>query len=162
VSNAEEEISQIEASFPPFIAITDEDRLSIAGRFRTGEATALESVLDVADAAPSSFSVLADKDGGKDPKVFETAFLRDGLRRSALLDKLATDLEALARDVRDTQLVLGSRVRDVVLAAYEIAKPLAKHDDVIRAKLAPTLNFYGAPARQGAKTRAQKRAAQKT
>ena len=77
--------------------------------------------------------------------------------RAAALDKLATELESLARDVRDSQLALGGTARRAVLAAYEIAKPLAKHDDAIRTKLAGALDFYSAPARQGAKTRAQKR-----
>jgi hypothetical protein len=141
----------------PFTALTDDERRS-AARFRRGEEAALKSVLDVADHSPSPFAVLADKDGGQDPKTFETDHLRDTLRRASVLDALATDLEELAREVRDTQLALGGKARSVVLAAYEIAKVLAKHDEIIRAKLAPTIDFYASPARLGAKTRAQRRA----
>src|SRR5262245_10672911 len=141
----------------PCTSMTDDERRS-AARFRHGEAKILKCVLDVADHAPAPFAVLADKDGGEDPKTFETDHLRDTLHRAAILDALATDLEDLARDVRDTQLALGRRARGVVLAAYEIAKVLAKHDEVIRTKLAPAIDFYASPARQGAKTRARRRA----
>ena len=151
-------LDAIEALLPGLVALTDDERRTSEGRFRTGEPAALAAVLDVADAYPGSFTVLADKDGGKDPKTFETDFLRDALVRTVALDKLATDLEALARDVRDTQLRIGGATRRTMLAAYEIAKPLAKHDDAVRTKLAVALDFYSAPARQGAKTRAEKKA----
>jgi hypothetical protein len=45
-----------------------------------------------------------------------------------------------------------------VLAAYDLAKPIAKHDSAVQTKLAPALNFYAQPARQAAKTRAAKKA----
>jgi hypothetical protein len=161
VEKANALIDQIEAGLPGLVTLTDEERRTGDGGLRTGEAKALGAVLNVAEAYPASFAVLADHDGGVDPGAFETPLLRDQLERSAALDELATALELLARNVRDTQLVFGGRVRSVLLAAYEIAKPLAKHDDKARSKLAPALNFYAAPARRAAKTRAQKREADK-
>jgi hypothetical protein len=154
-------LDQMEAILPGLVTLTDEERRAGDGRLRAGEADALGCVLKVAEAYPSSFAVLADHDGGVDPATFETALLRDRLARAAAFDELATALEALASNVRDTQVVLGGRVRSVLLAAYEIAKPLAKHDDKARSMLAPIINFYGAPARRAAKTRAQKREADK-
>jgi hypothetical protein len=158
VQKAIEHLDAIEALFPSLVALTDEERRASDGRFRQGEAKVLQAVLDVADHTPGAFQVLADKDGGKDPKKFETDVLRDALLRSETLDTLANELETLARDVRDTQLALAGRARRIVLAAYEIAKPLAKHDAVVRTKLAGTIDFYSAPARLAAKTRAQRKA----
>jgi len=150
-------VDAIESALPPLIALTDNERRTTDGRLRQGEAKALAAVVDVADSMPTAFTVLADKDGGVDPKRFETDRLRDALARADALDELATSLEELARDVRDSQLALGGDARSVILAAYEIAKPIAKHDDGVRAKLAPALNYYSAPARQAARTRAERR-----
>lgn len=69
------------------------------------------------------------------------------------MDGLATAFEELARDVGDTQLVLGGDVCRVLLAAYEIAK----HDAAVRSALAPATNFYATPARLAAKTRAERK-----
>jgi hypothetical protein len=142
---------------PGLMTLTLEERKASDGRFRDGEPRALEAVLDVAEAYPGSFAVLADRDGGVDPTVFETARLRDSLRSAELLGRFADALEALARDVRDTQLLLGEAVRRPLLAAYEIAKPLAKLDAGARSKLAPAIDFYAAPAARAAKSRAAKK-----
>jgi hypothetical protein len=142
----------------PLTTLTEDERRATP-KFRHGEADALSCVLDAADEVPASFAVLADKDGGVDAELFETDFLRGTLLRVALLDGLAGNLEDLARDLRDTQLVLGNKARTVVLAAYEIAKVLAKHDEAVRAKLAPAIDFYASPARHAARTRERMKAA---
>ncbi len=138
------------------ITLTEAERRSSDGRLRDGEAEALAAVLDATEKRPGAFDVLADKDGGVDPQAIETARPRDQLQRSLALDGLATQLEALARDVRDTQLVLGGNVRRVLLAAYQLAKSLAKHDPALRSALAPAMDFYAAPAKLAAKTRSER------
>ena len=98
------------------VSLARDDRGTTNGRFRDGEAAALEGPLDVAQA----FAVLAGADGGNDPTAFETALLRDKLRATGMLVQLADALKSLSRDVRDTQLQLGADVRGPVLAAYGI------------------------------------------
>ena len=124
------------------VSLTKEDRKNSQGRFRDGEPAALESVLDVAQANPAVFNVLASSDGGSDPNVFEVALLRDRLRAASLLGELAKACEELARNARDTQLQLGADVRGPVLAAYEIAKVLARHDPKAKSQLAKAIDFY--------------------
>lgn len=157
VERATEHLQNAADELGDLFTLTDAERRSSDGRLRDGEHVALSSVLDAADRRPSAFEVLADKDGGTNPAKFETVVLRDQLQRAVTLDELATALEDLARDVRDTQLVLGGGVRRVTLAAYEIAKPLAKHDEVVRSALAVATDFYAAPARLAAKTRAERK-----
>jgi hypothetical protein len=116
VKQGTEDIDKIEGLFPGLATLPEDERRTSKGRFRHGEPQMLMKVLDVADYAPPAFGVLADKDGGKDPKKFETDYLRDALQRASVLDELATDLEELARNVRDTQLELASKPKEVVLA----------------------------------------------
>ena len=125
VERATEHLQNADDELGDLFTLTDAERRSSDGRLREGEATALAAVLDAAERRPSAFDVLGNKDGGTNPAKFETVVLRDQLQRAVTLDGLATALEGLARDVRDTQLVLGGDVRRVLLAAYEIAKPLA-------------------------------------
>lgn len=157
VARAAEHLQNADDELGDLFTLTDAERRSSDGRLREGEATALAAVLDAAERRPSAFDVLGNKDGGTNPAKFETVVLRDQLQRAVTLDGLATALEELARDVRDTQLVLGGDVRRVLLAAYEIAKPLAKHDEAVRSALAPATNFYATPARLAAKTRAERK-----
>ena len=123
------------------LSLTKEDRKS-QGRFRKGEPEALEVVLDVVVANPTPFKVLGKSDGGVDPETFEVEFLRDRLHAASLLGKLADAFEDVARDIRDTQLQIASDVRGPALAAYEIAKVLARHDAKARSKLARAIDFF--------------------
>ena len=150
-------IQQARALLPGLFLLTDEDRRHSDGRLRDGEDKALLAVLDVADARPESFKVLADKDSGRDPKTFETALLRERLERRAALADLAAELAPFAQELGDTLLVLGSFARMPTLAAYGIAKPLAQYDAEVRTKLAPALSFYGNLAQRAAKARAAKK-----
>ena len=141
VESALSGISAIKAELGDTVSLTKEDRKAL-GRFRKGEPEALEGVLDVAVANPAPFTVLAASDSGQDASTFEADRLRDRLRAASLLGALADELEGIARDVRDTQLQLGADVRGPVLAAYEIAKLLARHDPTAKSLLASTIDFY--------------------
>ena len=135
-------IVDIWVGFGAFVSLTKDDRRVSTGRFRAGEPAALEGVLDVAEANPAVFAVLGGVDGGNDPNTFEAALLRDKLRSAGSMVEFADALEALARDVRDTQMQLGADVRGPVLAAYEIAKVLSRHDTKAKSALAKTIDFY--------------------
>lgn len=141
VETALASVAAIKAALGGTVSLTKEDRKAV-GRFRNGEPEALEGVLDVAAALPGPFTVLAASDGGHDAATFEVDLLRDRLRAASLLAALANELEEIARDVRDTQLQLGADVRGPVLAAYEIAKVLARHDPKAKSLLAETIDFY--------------------
>ena len=157
VAEAKGYVGKMRALVPGLFLLPDDERRHSDGRLRDGEEAALHSVLDVADAHPESFQVLAAKDGGRDPKVFETQLLRERLERRALLAELAAELEPFALELADTLLVLGSLARQPTLAAYGIAKPLAEHDAEARSKLAKALSFYGGLAERAAKSRAAKK-----
>ena len=142
VDHALNAVAEIRASLGALVTLTKEDRLATNGHFRKDEAAALEGPLDVAEAIPGAFAVLANADGGSDPAVFETALLRDKLRATGMLVQLADALASLSRDVRDTQIQLGADVRGPVLAAYEIAKGQARHDPRVKSAFAKTIDFY--------------------
>jgi hypothetical protein len=142
VDEAMTAVAAIKAGLGATVSLTKEDRKGSLGRFRDGEPDALEGALDVAEANPAAFKGLASSDGGNDPAVFETELLRDRLRAASLLGALATEFESVARNIRDTQLQLGAEVRGPVLAAYEIAKVLARHDPKAKSTLAKAIDFY--------------------
>lgn len=153
VSEALGLVSALEGHLGELSTLTKPERQSTMGRFRNGEALALTCVLDVAEAHPGAFSVLAESDGGEDPGTFETALLRDRLFATDALGALSDALDGLARRVSDTQLAMGATVHGPVLAAYEIAKVLSKHNTKARSKLAPALDFYGVGAKRKTKTK---------
>jgi hypothetical protein len=148
--------AEVRAALPGLVQQSDDERLHSEGRLRDGEEAALTAVLDTVDAAPQYFTVLADKDNGRDPERFETDVLRERLERRAILAELAAELAPLATELDDHILHLGALVRPPVLAAYHIAKPLAGHDAQIGSHLAVARSFYGAPARRAAETRKKK------
>ena len=153
VAEALKKIAALETYLGDLNLFTKPERQVTIGRFRNGEALALACVLDVADAHPGAFDVLAETDGGDDPATFETPLLRDRLFATDALGALTNALEGLTRRVSDTQLAMGATVHGPVLAAYEIAKVLSKHNAKARAKLAPALDFYGVGAKRSSKTK---------
>ena len=92
------------------MVLTQEQRVHADGRLKKGESAVLTTVLDTADSAPQYFTSLARRDGGRDPGKFETQWLREILARRDLLSRL---------------LHLGSQVRPVTLAAYQIGKVIS-------------------------------------
>lgn len=152
-ARAQQLIAQASALLPGLLELTSEARKHSVGRYRKGEADALLSVLDLADAKPALFESLADKDKGDDPQKFETDLLRDRLSRAAALAPIIDELDGLSEGISDTALFLSEQTKPVMLAAYEIAKPQAKHSSKIRSTVAPALNFYGKIAQTGLATR---------
>lgn len=156
VARAKQLFGEIEQLLPGLVTMTEDDRRHSEGKLRDGEADALTAVIDVADQHPQYFAALADKDGGVDPKTFETDLLRGHLARRKLLGSVAVAAAELTAPLGDTVLMLGEQVRPVLLAAYQIAKPIAVADEKLRSRLAPALDFYGKIGRRGAETRAKK------
>jgi hypothetical protein len=144
---------ELQQLLPGLTTLPADDRKHSDGKIRDGEDLALTSVLDVAERDPQLFTVLATKDGGEDPKKFETALLRDRLERRTLLAGVLAE-DHVTAPLADTVLALGEQSKPVLLAAYHIAKPLAQEDDTIRARLAPALDFYGRIGRLAVANRA--------
>lgn len=134
--------------------LTVEERQVSSGRLREGEPRALATILDTVDAHPELFVSLADRDGGKDPDVLETAPARAALARVAALASLEEDLDALLTAVSDDRLASAAFVKSVTVPAYGIAKANAPVNPKLRKSIAGALDFYG----KGARTRAAKNA----
>jgi hypothetical protein len=62
-------------------------------------------------------------------------------------------MESIAGVLSDAALTHAALAKPVTLAAYEIAKPVSKRHPAIRAKLAPTLDYYGGNAAAANETR---------
>ena len=151
-----EHLDAIDAVLEDAAELTDEAR-AVAHRMRgEAEKEALESVLDYADTMPSAFKGLANKDEGHDPNKFETVLLRHRLANGLTLAKLIERFDRTRLAISDSALYVATLVKPPILAAYEIAKPLAKNDEKNGKKLNPATNYFGAVARAGAKTRKAK------
>jgi hypothetical protein len=138
------------------VELTDDAR-SVAHRMRgQAEKEALESVLDYVDTMPAAFKGLANKDEGHDPNKFETGLLRHRLANGLTLTKLVERFDETRLALSDSALYVATLVKPPILAAYEIAKPLAKNDEKNGKNLNPATNYFGAVARAGAKTRKAK------
>jgi hypothetical protein len=156
-ARAQELIAELKALFPDHRRYTEEERRHSQGRLRKDEAEMLGVVLDVVDYAPHYFASLADQDEGDDPDRLETTLLRDRLERRVIMGEVADAIEPFTRVVDDTALHYGELVRPVLLSAYRIAKPISKSDIGVANRLAPVVDFYSAPARAAAQTRAGKK-----
>lgn len=150
-------LAQLEALLPGLVSLPDTDRRHSDGRFRDGESDVLRSLIGLCEKSPQYFAVLADRDQGSDPNRLETQLLRERLERRDLLDGLSNELAPLLGKLSDSVLSLGELTRPVLLAVYQIAKPLAQHDAKIRTALSDAMNFYSRPARRAAETRAARR-----
>jgi hypothetical protein len=141
-------LAQLDELLPGLIELPDDDRNHTNGRFRSGEAEALASIIEVADKKPALFESLADKD-----ERFEPELLRDRLQRAIVLEPLVKAALEFASATGDTRLLLGERTRPVLLAMYEIVKPHAKRDHAIATMCKPVLDFFSALGRAAAATR---------
>jgi hypothetical protein len=153
VAKAVEHAHAIDELLQGMVGLTPDGRKHSSGKFRSGETTALESVLRVAQKKPALFESLATLDEGLDPKKFEPEVLRDRLARVELLAQLGEVLSHLTEGLDDTTLHLGDLSRPALLAAYDIAKSHAKTDGVVADALRPALDFYGRVGRAGAATK---------
>ena len=157
-AEVQEHIDAIEELLTGLVGLTPDGRQHTSGKYRSGEAEALVSVLDVADQKPALFESLASLDDGLDPKAFETDLLRDRLTRASLLGEIQTAVASLGDGLSDTVLHLGDLSRPVMLSAYDIVKSHAKTDGTV-AKLAKgALDYY---AKIGRASAAAKRAKKK-
>lgn len=128
--------------------LTAEERRFSSGRLREGEPAALENLLDAIDAHPSAFESLADRDGGEDPNVLETAPTRAALARRALLEPLAEELEELSNAVSDDLLASAATVKALTIPAYAIAKANASVNAKLRKSVSSALDFYAKSGRR--------------
>jgi hypothetical protein len=147
------ELSKAKSALEGLVRLTSEERRDSPGKFRKGEADALLSVLDAAEAKPALFESLADRDFGADPSAFEIGVLRDRLQRVDKLAPVADELEKFSTLVSDTVMQITAETKPVMQEAYGIAKSVAKTDDKLRATIAPAIDYYKAIARRSAETR---------
>ena len=133
-------------------ALTEDERKHTVGKLRDGEATAMGGILDTVDAFPQVFAALADKDGGSDPAVAETAPARAALARVQTLQPLAILLDSLLGRVSDDVLASASTAKDVTIPAYAIGKANAASNPKVRETMATALDFYSKLSRRSAKT----------
>jgi hypothetical protein len=128
--------------------LTADERKFVSGRLREGEPAALKTLLDAIDEHPAVFQSLADRDGGKDPNVLETAPSREALVRRDLLAPLGDELEALSNAVSDDLLVSAALVKGLTVPAYAIAKANASVNTKLRKSISSALDFYSKTGRR--------------
>jgi hypothetical protein len=139
--------AQIVALLPGLVHLSVEERTHSVGRFQGGEPDALKKLLVAAGKHPHLFAALADKDGGKDAKVFEPQPAIDDLDRIAVLQSLATDVAAFAQALGDTMLSFGADARDVGTVVHAIVKANKGTDAALANDAAEALEFYAARGR---------------
>lgn len=133
---------ELRGRVPSGRALSKDDRQASGGKFRSGEADILEKVLDVVDARPELFSVLAPRDGGDDPAAVETAAARDALARKVAADEAVAAAELYLKALRDYALVAGEEVRELTAPAYAIIRTNATVDASLRDAAAVPMAFY--------------------
>ncbi|WP_434045348.1 MULTISPECIES: hypothetical protein [Sorangium] len=152
-------MAEIDEIFPGLITLTAEQR-KVAPRLRDGEHLMLLKILDVAEKKPALFESLADEDDGMNPGELETQLLRDRIEKHSLFLELGEALDPLSGKVSDTTLYLATKFREVLSAAYRIAKAHAATDRTVNGMVAPVIDFMRKGAVAAAATRAAKRAQQ--
>ncbi len=148
IAKAEALLVQAQALLPGLRKLTEEDRRHTTGRFRNGESAMLERVLDAIRAQPAYFSSLATQDAGADAGKLEVERIADRLARRELLARLQGQFAALEQPLSDSVLHLGEQTRGVLLAAYRIARTVARTDTKLRDQIAPVIDFYGSMVRR--------------
>ena len=128
-------------------SLTEEERLHSPGKLRTKEGDAMTAILDTVDGFPQVFGALADKDGGADPNVVETAPARAALARVQTLGPVAAVLESVLTRVSDDVLASAATAKEVTVPAYAIGKVNAASNPKVRKTLAGAINFYAKTAR---------------
>ena len=146
-------LAELSALFPEARGLPKGDRRRSRGKLGRKEGLALRGVLDAIDLEPAMFASLADEDEGHDQGKLETDLLRERFDCHQIYSSIADEMESLASALSDAALTHAALAKPVTLAAYEIAKPVSKRHPAIRAKLAPTLDYYGANAAAAIDTR---------
>jgi len=148
VEQADALIAQAQALLPGLRTLTEDDRRHSIGKFRSGETEVLHRVLDAIRAQPAYFASLADEDEGRDPSQLEVELIADRLARRDLLARLQVRFASLEQPLSDSVMHLGEQTRGVLLAAYRIARTMARTDRKLRDLIAPVIDYYGALVRR--------------
>jgi hypothetical protein len=148
VEKVEALLTQVQALLPGLRTMTEDERLHTGGKLRTGESEALHRVIDAIRAQPAYFASLADEDEGRDPTQLEVELIADRLARRDLLARLQGQFAAVEQPIADSMHHLGEQTRMVLLAAYRIARTMARTDQKLRDLIAPVIDYYGAFAKR--------------
>jgi hypothetical protein len=139
----------------PLEHLTTQGRRDSNGKLRDGEPGAMLNVLTVVDAFIASFGSLADKDGGVDDSVVETAPARADIAMYQALAPLVAQVATLHEALSDTMLTLASSAKEVTGPAYAIIRANAPANPKMAALAAPATKFYGHAAKQRAANKAK-------
>jgi hypothetical protein len=152
-------LAQIADLLPGLVHFSVDERKHSNGRLQSGEVPAMKKLLVAAGKHPHIFAALADKDGGKDPKVFEPQPAIDDLDRIAALQELADDAESFAQKLGDTLLAFGSDARDVGVPVHAVINANRSIDPALSNDVAEGMEFYAAHGRSASRARAKNKAA---
>jgi hypothetical protein len=137
------------------VMLTTTQRKESNGKLRDGEFTAMGNVLDTVDAYPGLFGSLADKDGGVDDALVETAPARADIAAWTALAPLAEQMEAVHTAVADTMLAMAESAKELTVPAYAIIRANASSNPKLAKTAAIATKFYGQFARQRAANQAK-------
>lgn len=149
---------QILTLLPGLIHMSVPDRRRSKGKFRSGEIEAMRKLLVAAGKHPDVFAALADKDGGKDPKIFEAQPAIDDLERLVAIQEIAEAVELMAEKLGDTLLSIGAKARAVIGPVHGLITANREHHTRLAADAAEGMEFYDEKGRQAARTKARTRA----
>jgi hypothetical protein len=146
IQQIEKHLDAIDELMADAVEMTDEQRRSALRLMGPAEVTALQGVLDFAEARPELFDDLAAEDNGDDPSQFETRLVRNRLANADLLNRLADRFAATTQPIADSALYVTTLAKRPLLAAYEIAKPFQQRDREHGKMLNEAINLYRARA----------------
>jgi hypothetical protein len=133
-------------------SLTEDERKHSAGKLRNGEAAAMTTILDTVDLFPAVFAALADKDGGFDANLVETAPSRALIARAQVLAPFAAVVETILSRVSDDMLSSAATAKEVTGPAYAIGKANATSNPKVKRALSTAIDFYAKSVRvKGAK-----------
>lgn len=148
-------LGQLVALLPGLIHMSVDERRHTKGRLKVGESEAMKKLLVAAGKHPQLFVALADKDGGKDPKLFEPQPAIDHLDRVAVLQGLSAEVALLGEKLSDTLLSLGTSARAVVTPVHDLINATRAIHPQLATDAAEGMEFYAAHGRQASRTRAK-------
>jgi hypothetical protein len=137
------------------VSLTTAERKDSNGKLRNGEPAAMLNVLATVDAFTNLFASIADKDGGVDDTLVETAPARADLATWTALAPVSAAIEALHSAVSDTMLLAAQEANEVVGAAYPILRINANSNPKLAKAGAVAIAFYGHAAKQRAANKAK-------
>lgn len=103
-----------------------------------------------------AFDVLGEKDGGKDPEVFEAELLDVRLHRAEAQQKIVDKLDEFSRHMADDVLDVGEKVMGPGLLALQLARTVAAASDEYASQLAPVLDAFRGMTKNARKARSEK------